>query len=156
MLLRISKLEKEMRFLATYDTLTGVHNRNSFFFICKSILNLLKREKSPLTLLYIDLDHFKIVNDTFGHDAGDYVLQRTGEYLRTSIRESDVIGRIGGEEFVVVLPKTDIENGMAIAEKIRRGIAGLEIHFNEKIIKITASIGVSSNSNLEYMGIEKL
>jgi len=156
LLLRISKLEKEMRFLATYDTLTGVYNRNSFLSICNSILNLLKREKSPLTLLYIDLDHFKNVNDTFGHDVGDYVLKKIGEYLKTSIRKSDIVGRVGGEEFVVVLPKTDIQNGIAIAEKIRKGIACLEMIYNDKIIKITASIGISSNTYLEYIGIEKL
>ena len=156
LLLRISKLEKEMRFLATYDPLTGVYNRNSFLSICTSILNLLKREKSPLTLLYIDLDFFKSINDTFGHDAGDYVLRRIGEYLRNSIRESDIVGRVGGEEFVIALPKTDIKNGMAIAEKIRKGITSLEMICNDSIIEITVSIGISSNLYQEDFGIAKL
>ncbi|HCM26038.1 MAG TPA: hypothetical protein DIC34_05740 [Treponema sp.] len=157
LLLKISVLEQEMRLLATYDHLTGAYNRNSFFSISASILNLLKREKLPLTALYIDIDHFKKVNDTFGHDVGDFVLKNIGKYVIENIRKSDIVGRIGGEEFVVALPKTDIDDGITIAEKLRKGISEFEmIHDGCATIKISVSIGISCNSNNENIDIDEL
>jgi len=157
LLLKINNLEKEMRILATYDTLTGAYNRNSFFPVCESILTLMRRDNSSLTLLYIDLDHFKTINDTFGHNVGDIVLKSVGTYLSESIRKSDFVGRIGGEEFVVCLPNTDVKNGLIIAEKIRNGISSLEVIYNTELrIRITASIGIACNLNFENSGIDEL
>lgn len=157
LLLRISRLEKEMRILATFDKLTGAYNRNAFFPICESILNLSKRDKTPLTLLYIDIDHFKRINDSFGHDIGDQVLKSVGNLILNNIRKSDLLGRVGGEEFVVMLPHTNLEFGTGIAEKIRKGISDLEMAFDgEMITRLTVSIGVASNTYPESLGIDEL
>lgn len=157
LLIRISKLEKEMRLLATYDTLTGVHSRYSFLAICSNILNLLNRDNLPITVLYIDLDHFKHVNDTFGHDTGDYVLKSIGKYILDNIRKSDIAGRMGGEEFVVALPNTIIDDGINIAEKLRKGIYENKFYNRNNIaMKISVSIGISSNSDIGNNAIEEL
>jgi len=157
LLLKISNLEKEMRELASFDKLTGAYNRNTFFPICTSLLGLLRRDNADLTILYIDIDHFKNVNDTFGHNIGDLVLKKVGEYVINIIRKSDIFGRIGGEEFVVFLPNTNIENGVAVAEKIRSGISNMEVKINGVLlIKVTVSIGISSSSKNETVEIDEI
>ncbi len=156
-LLKVRTMEQEMRCLATYDALTGVYNRNSFFPIGASILNVMRREKLPLTVLYADIDHFKKINDTFGHDAGDFVLKKVGEYFISNMRKSDIVGRVGGEEFVAVLPNTPIEDGMKIADKIRVGFEGLEMTYGDGTsIKITVSIGLSCDTDIRNIGIDEL
>jgi diguanylate cyclase (GGDEF)-like protein len=157
LLLKISRLESEMRTLATYDSLTGFYNRNSFFMISENMLNLMNREKLLLTVFYIDIDHFKKVNDTYGHDVGDFVLQNIAEYITKNVRQSDIVGRMGGEEFVVALPKTDLRDGEIVAENLRKGIADLKLINKDEIsIKVTISIGISCNSYIENISIDDL
>jgi predicted signal transduction protein with EAL and GGDEF domain len=118
LLLRIQKLEKEMREIATYDCLTKLYSRNAIYITLENLLQLTKRTHTSLVLLYIDIDYFKNINDSFGHDTGDMVLRQFGTFLKSRIRESDVIGRIGGEEFVIGLPDTGFDDGLSVAEKI--------------------------------------
>ena len=157
LLLRINSIEQEMRDLATYDTLTGVFNRRTFFDIAVSLLNLMKREKQDLTILFIDIDHFKNINDSYGHDAGDAILKEFGSHLLKKTRKSDVVGRIGGEEFLIALPKTNGANGYRIAETIRQGlIENKTVSTGSNSFKITISIGISSFNGLDDCTIDQL
>jgi diguanylate cyclase (GGDEF)-like protein len=96
----------------------------------------------PLSALLLDLDHFKQINDTYGHGPGDEVLATVGEAIRSTVRESDFAGRYGGEEFVVLLPDTDLDAAMIVAEKIRKAVAGIQITAVDR--RITTSVGVAS------------
>ncbi len=105
---------------ATTDPLTGLHNRGYIDDRLANELSRAHRYNKPLTIAVIDADHFKLLNDTHGHPAGDRVLQHIGETLRNSFRQSDTAGRYGGEEFVVILPETDIETAQAKLESLQR------------------------------------
>ncbi|WP_161569196.1 GGDEF domain-containing protein [Candidatus Oscillochloris fontis] len=157
MLLRIHALERKMRFLATYDVLTGVYNRNSFFIYAIDLLNLIQQEQHELTVLYIDIDNFKNINDVYGHDIGDSVLKNFGLYLRLNVRDSDLIGRIGGEEFVIALPKTSLLHGQMVAEDLRQGLEYKEMALSRSdSINITISIGISNSNHKNYRNIDQL
>jgi len=105
-----------------------------------------KRYESVFTVLMIDLDYFKKINDTYGHKAGDTVLRTVSESMKLSLRLSDIIGRIGGEEFAVILPETEINAAMVIGERLRKRVEAMEIPQKECSIKITISIGASHSS----------
>lgn len=102
------------------------------------------RYETPLSVVMLDLDHFKQVNDTHGHLAGDEVLRRCAEVIRVTLRETDIAGRFGGEEFCVVLPQCAREDAAAIAERVRTGIENLRIDYNGSIIPVTTSAGVAA------------
>jgi diguanylate cyclase (GGDEF)-like protein len=129
--------------VSSRDSLTGLYNR--WFVIEKldSELNRAMRHGSPMSLLMLDVDHFKRVNDTFGHAAGDQVLQGIGKVLRDSCRVYDVAGRYGGEEFCIVLPETKPGNTSVVAERIRSRLESTEIPCGETSIVVTASIGIA-------------
>ena len=132
--------------LATTDPLTGLHNRGYVDDRFAIELSRARRYGKPLTIAVIDADHFKLLNDTHGHASGDLVLQRIGETLRTSFRQSDTAGRYGGEEFVVILPETDIDTAQRKLESLRESIAGTPIALaarGEKV-HVTVSAGLSS------------
>ncbi len=149
LLLKIRELEKQMRELAAIDTMTGLYNRNAFLIAFESLLHFIKRSKMNMVVLYIDIDNFKQINDTFGHDAGDIVLQKFAHYLKKSMRESDIVGRIGGDEFIMCLPNTDDEGGLVIAEKIREGITDIPLDLNNGTsIRVTISIGMTMCTHL--------
>ena len=130
----IKKIEK----LAEYDELTNILNR-------RGVIERLKDVKNG-TILFFDIDHFKKINDTYGHDFGDYVLKEIGKILKSTFRKSDIVGRWGGEEFVVILPCTDYEVALKLAEKLRKIIE----NYYFKGVHVTISIGVSEyRGNLE-------
>ena len=104
---------------ATVDRLTGVNNRQALVAELLSEVNRANRYDRPLSVAFVDIDHFKQVNDSHGHHAGDIVLRGVAETLRKNLRATDVIGRYGGEEFMVLLTETDVEHGAALAEKLR-------------------------------------
>ncbi len=134
------EVEKKLHFLATRDTLTGVYNRYS---LNKEIdINIKKyaRYEDIFSLLMLDIDHFKNVNDTYGHDVGDLVLKELCSVIENLIRETDVFGRWGGEEFLLILPKTNKDEAISIATRIKNII---EEHKFEYIPQVTVSIGVS-------------
>lgn len=129
--------------VSSRDSLTGLYNR---WFVMEKIdseLNRALRHGSPVSLLMLDVDHFKRVNDTWGHSAGDQVLQGIGRLLRDSCRVYDVPGRYGGEEFCVVLPETRLGGTTVVAERIRRRLESTVLPCGEKSIAVTASIGIA-------------
>lgn len=134
------KIEEELKAAATLDKLTGIYNRRMFESILDGELVRAERYKSPLSLIMIDVDHFKKVNDTYGHQVGDTVLQTLAVIVKDNIRKSDVFGRWGGEEFMVLAPETAGEETLELAEKIRRLI---EKHTFEKAGKVTISCGIA-------------
>ncbi|MDO8141075.1 MAG: diguanylate cyclase [Candidatus Brocadiales bacterium] len=135
------------------DALTGIHNRRFFDEMVRKQIALAKRDNEPLSLLIADLDHFKKVNDTYGHITGDIVLQQIATIMKTSIRSSDILARYGGEEFVITMPSTGLTGALEKADKIRHHIESLD--FNNvaggQSLKMTLSMGVAS---LPEHGIE--
>lgn len=142
--IEVQRKNKELHFLATQDPLTGCLNRRAFNETFESAFNAANSDHGELTCLMVDLDHFKSVNDTYGHATGDEVIKLLADILHQSTRDEDVVGRYGGEEFCVVLPGLGFEAAMVIAEKIRLKIK----QDSEKTFisgpRVTASIGVGS------------
>ena len=129
--------------VSSRDSLTGLYNR---WFVIEKIdseMNRAMRHGSPMSLIMLDIDHFKRVNDTWGHGAGDQVLQAIGKLLRDSCRVYDVPGRYGGEEFCIVLPETKPGNTGVVAERIRSRLEETELPCGETSISVTASIGIA-------------
>jgi diguanylate cyclase (GGDEF)-like protein len=127
---------------AATDALTGLPNARSCRDSLKRMVAYAGRTLTPLTAILLDLDHFKQINDRFGHGAGDDALAATGDALTNVLRASDFAGRYGGEEFLLLLPDTDRDGGLEAAEKVRAAIASLEVSQVEAAI--TASLGVAS------------
>ena len=134
--------EREMRLLATMDSLTGAKNRRNFFASGNQEIARSKRYKRPLSILMMDIDHFKIVNDDFGHAAGDAVLKNLVNACHEMLREQDILGRLGGEEFGIILPEISINTAYSIAERLRLQLMKLETVSEDKIIRFTVSIGL--------------
>ena len=128
--------------MACTDPLTGLENRRFFDVTGEKDFEVLKRENKELSILMIDLDHFKAVNDNYGHDAGDKVLQRVGQSLKGSFRNADKICRYGGEEFLVLLKGSGMENSLRIADEVRKKIQDLRFPEYDDL-SITTSIGVA-------------
>ena len=146
---RLQELEESNRQLAqkvNHDALTGVYNRRFMEAFLEREIARGSRFRRPLALLFVDIDYFKPINDTHGHQAGDEVLTQVGRILRASIRDSDCVCRYGGEEFVIILPETDLWGGTQLAEKIRKLIADWKFSCQglEKDLRITVSIGVAA------------
>lgn len=140
---RIVSMRQEIMQLASTDALTGTANRRSFFNRSDEQAAVARRSRRPLSMLAIDLDHFKKVNDTHGHAGGDKALVGCAVALRSVLRPADVLGRIGGEEFAVLLTDTTGSGAMAVAERMRAAVADAAIEHNGKAIPLTASIGVA-------------
>jgi two-component system cell cycle response regulator len=142
--LRMALLVEDSQRMATTDALTGLMNRRAFITSMEAELSRARRYDYPLTLLLLDVDHFKQVNDKRGHAAGDRVLSAIGAHLRTTFRRSDFAARWGGEEFVVGLTSTPLEGGYLTAERMREALSRLEIHDDKgELIPVTASVGLS-------------
>lgn len=143
--LRVATLIEETQRLATVDAITGLRNRRAFLEIVERDVSRARRYGDALTVILVDIDHFKRVNDTFGHAAGDAVLTAVGHALAHIGRASDCPARWGGEEFVVALPSTNIDGGLIAAEKLRSALESLVISSSSGArIPITASFGVAS------------
>ena len=127
------------------DVLTGWHNRRYLQVRLTEEMARARRDRETLVCLMLDLDHFKQVNDTYGHGAGDEVLRELAHRIEAQVRGSDVAARYGGEEFVILLPHTDVESGKLLAERIRHAVAESPVVFGDgKELTITASIGIAS------------
>ncbi|NEU13065.1 diguanylate cyclase [Methylobacterium sp. BTF04] len=140
---RISNYTKKLITIATTDPLTGALNRRSFTERALAELARGRRYDRPTSMLMIDADRFKSVNDTYGHAGGDAVLQALTSSLGQTLRPSDVFGRLGGEEFGVILPETGLDDAAHVAERIRAELASLVVGSNGGSIRFTVSIGVS-------------
>ena len=139
--------------ISARDSLTGLYNRWYVMEKIDSEMNRALRHGSPMSLLMLDLDHFKSVNDSFGHSVGDEVLKNVGQVLRDSCRVYDVPGRYGGEEFCIVLPETRVGNTRQVAERIRSRLATTELPVGDKSIIVTASIGVAGMDSVADEGV---
>ena len=128
------------------DVLTGIYNRRFFNEILEKQLALAKRRNEPLSLLIADIDHFKNINDTYGHTAGDRALQQAVKFIKNTIRSSDIMARYGGEEFAIIMPTTDTAHAVSKAEEIRRRIESSDFDHvvTGKVIRMNLSLGVAS------------
>ena len=128
---------------AAHDGLTDLVNYQRFHTILDEELYRSRRYSYPLTLMMLDVDHFKQVNDQYGHIAGDKVLKAIAEVLKDSVRKSDLVARYGGEEFAIILPETPVEGALVLAERLRKKMAAAKVENNGSTISVTASIGIS-------------
>jgi diguanylate cyclase (GGDEF)-like protein/PAS domain S-box-containing protein len=140
-------MENELKHLAETDPLTGANNRRSFLQKGASEMRRSQRYNHPFSLLMLDIDHFKSVNDTYGHHAGDQVLKMLVARIAQMLRTTDLFGRMGGEEFAVMLLETDAETAMEIAERLRRELSEVLIELDQGSIQFTVSIGVAFLKN---------
>ncbi|MBS3172509.1 GGDEF domain-containing protein [Candidatus Woesearchaeota archaeon] len=133
---------------AKYDDLTGLLRRETFNGILKRFITRSNRTNTPLAYVLVDIDHFKKINDNYGHDKGDEVLREVSDILKASVRDTDIatrkfVGRYGGEEIAVVLPNTTNEGAKVVGERIRKKV---EDHFKSKNLAVTISAGISNYS----------
>lgn len=140
---RMRESNRQLRHMATHDTLTGVLNARAYYDTCDRLIEVARRNGSSYAVLFVDLDHFKSINDTHGHAAGDIVLKSVAGCLAGNIRKSDALGRIGGEEFSIFLSSTDEQGGVRLAEAIRLAIEELMPCIGGQHLRITASIGLA-------------
>jgi two-component system, cell cycle response regulator len=146
----------DLLFRATHDSLTGISN-------CGVILDTLRRERSrqarqggSFAIALADLDHFKYVNDTYGHLAGDAVLREASQRMVASLRPYDAVGRYGGEEFLIVIPSSDAMGALGLAERIRRALEAKPILADTTHITVTASFGVASSTEARPLDSEEM
>lgn len=141
----LGRAKEEAEKLASTDMLTGLNNRRAFTELSNIQIEYCKRHEHPVSAIIIDADHFKSINDNHGHAFGDAALQHLSKILQNLIRTSDIIGRIGGEEFAVLLTNTNINDAMIVAEKLKNWIADNPVHLEDKYFSMTVSIGVASD-----------
>jgi len=167
-----SRLFEETQRLAIRDSLTSLYNRRYFMELASQQFAHATRYQHPLSIIMLDIDHFKRVNDTFGHSVGDLVLQTVAKLCQTNLRSSDLIGRYGGEEFVITLPETPIqkpidtanpdksipqieEPGISVAERLRKSVEREIFKVENSEISVTISIGIAEMDDL-CSTVEKL
>ena len=140
------RLERRLNHLALTDELTDVPNRRHFVELAQNEFARARRHVRPMVMFMLDLDHFKQINDEYGHKAGDLVLVEVVQGCKDSLRSGDVLGRIGGEEFAAVLPDTDLQNAAIVAERLRDRVESIHVVHNKRSITVTISIGMAELS----------
>ena len=135
--------------LVTVDPLTGLENRRSLVEFGEVQLKLAQRYNFFFSIMMIDLDYFKKINAIYGHPLGDEILKNIAKILKDSLRNVDHLGRFGGDEFVIILPNTNLKNAVVTAEKVREAIANFKHNIEEQIIQATVSIGIASYNPLD-------
>ena len=148
-------LEAQLRMVAEKDALTGLDSRIHFMKRAEALLQRSRIEKVPFSLFMIDVDHFKRINDTWGHTRGDWVLTRIAEVCLQSLRPTDVIGRFGGEEFVVALPQTGPKDAQIVADRLKKNVAALPLEADMSQFSLSVTIGIAV-ADTEDAGIETL
>lgn len=139
----LKELTESLRDQARRDPLTGLANRRDMLEQLDNQVNRAKRYGEPFSVIVADVDHFKDVNDKFGHHAGDIVLTRVADQLRATLRTQDWCGRWGGEEFLICLPHTDLNGASVVAEKLRTNVAAATVNHEGSEIRVTVSLGVA-------------
>lgn len=140
-------LFEEAMHQAQTDSLTGLYNHRHFFDLAKKEINRAQRYKHSLTVLMVDIDHFKYINDTFGHPAGDQVLIIIANLCRKLFRNIDIVGRYGGEEYAILLPETPLQTAIEVAERLRHTVERTTISYHRRHILVTISLGIASLRN---------
>jgi len=139
------KTEAVLQELATTDPLTGLSNRRTVLEQANKSLGVSQRYKHPLTVIMLDIDRFKSINDTYGHAVGDQVIIEFAQRIRSKLRTSDMLGRYGGDEFLIILPNSDVAGAEPVVRRIRAAITGQPVILKDLEIQISTSIGLSSN-----------
>lgn len=142
--------EEKYKKLSVTDPLTNLYNRRYFFEKANEEITRSERYDRPLSIIMIDADYFKNINDEHGHQAGDFILKSIAERLLNNLRPCDVPARFGGEEFCLLMPETDIEMALHVAERLRHAIADEQFTFEDKEINLTCSFGVAEKNNDEH------
>jgi diguanylate cyclase (GGDEF)-like protein len=150
------KLKAEMYQKATRDQLTGLFNRRYCFERLREEFSFAQRHGQALTVVLFDVDHFKRVNDTYGHAAGDAVLTRIGKVLMDLVRNEDVVCRYGGEEFVCILRGLDLGQGELFADRVRRSVEAQSVTHGQDVLSVTVSLGVASLDGVNFSSPEEL
>ena len=144
------RTQRRLKTLAEYDYLTQVYNRGHFMTIAQDMIKLSVKSKQVVTCIMIDLDKFKVINDTYGHGIGDWVLQAVSSTIKTCIRDNDAFARLGGEEFIILLPSCDIQAATYVSEHCLTKIASIDTAESGHTFDITASIGVTTSTLSGY------
>lgn len=153
---KLEELNDKLKELSNCDPLTNVYNRRYFSEISNKMLSLTTRNSHDLGIIILDIDKFKNINDTYGHGLGDKVIIELAQNLKEIVRDSDIVSRFGGEEFVILMYNINLENAQNVAEKIRQHVEAIEIIDNDLTLRFTVSLGVAlydeaiDNKNLEY------
>jgi diguanylate cyclase (GGDEF)-like protein len=153
---RLLATQEALRFQATHDPLTGIWNRGALFELLHAEAERVQRKATSLSLFLIDLDHFKRVNDDFGHLAGDAILHEVAQRLNAAVRLYDIVGRYGGEEFIVAATDLESERPQQFAERLRLAVSSSPIHAPDATVTVTVSIGVATSDSLAECSIERL
>lgn len=140
----LEEKNRQLEYLAGHDPLTGLFNRRQFDQLVKQELARCDRQPMPISLLMIDLDHFKFINDRYGHPLGDEVIRHTANLLRKHTRSTDSVARLGGEEFLLLLPDSTASQAMVIAEKLRKLLEETPLPMKDGLLYLTASFGIAS------------
>jgi len=138
------RAEKQMELLATTDTLTKLFNRHKMMELIGREVLRYQRDRKAFLIAITDIDHFKKFNDDYGHDCGDYVLQQVSQLMKDSLRQQDVVARWGGEEFLIMLPDTDLEGGVRAIEKLRETLANTTYRYSSHTFRVTMTFGVTA------------
>jgi diguanylate cyclase (GGDEF)-like protein len=151
-LYRLKHSQMRFRRMARHDGLTGAFNRHHFLETAALVLARLQKAGAPACLVVLDLDHFKRINDTYGHVAGDDVLKSAAQVVRRELRASDVFGRLGGEEFGILMPSCSPTQGLEIAERVRASLAAARIQLDDQIvITVPGSMGLACTDTFGYV-----
>lgn len=140
---RFEAANAQLQTMSRTDGLTGLYNRRYWEEQCQHEYKRSKRTGQVASLIILDIDKFKVINDTYGHPAGDQVIKTMAKIIAAAIRETDIAGRYGGEEFTVILPNTDAQNAKLVAERIRKLTEKLPVEYDEHVIKFTVSVGIA-------------
>lgn len=150
-------LESELAQRASHDSLTGLFNRGYLNELGIREISLAQRHGRPLAIAMLDIDHFKGINDTYGHDIGDLALKALAKTCRESVRQIDHVGRFGGEEFICIMPETTEPDALACAERLRENVEAMHIDTPKGVVRFTISIGVAlySPEHMDWEGLVK-
>ena len=143
-LMAFDRLKDELEYLVSHDALTGAYSRRGFMNLAEIEISRALRMQRDTALMVLDLDHFKQVNDRFGHPVGDLVLRKFTDIARLCLRREDLLGRFGGEEFMVLLPDTSPAASLVVAERIRSAVLATRVAAGQQQVRFTVSIGVAN------------